>query len=425
MALGSRLIAISSLVAIVGTAACTTAEDTDFDPVVRDNGVIVFAGASHDDGTVELYSVNEDGSDLRQLTDDGTVKTALAWSPDGSRLAYAALEKPPTYEEPAPGFSSIYLMDADGTHRERLCEACTRNAYGYPNLPGIDMVSSPGLETPANALAWAPNGSLVAAPAAGAGVLLIDTDTGEVSTIPTPEPVTSIAWSPDGRRLALSHTWFMAPGSVWGKMVPREGTLFSGEDERPGGIYLLDVETGEVEEVVSGAGMVQVHGWSSAAELLAFTARDAAGQPGQLSVYSVSERRSWELVPGEQGAAGMGTVWSPNGDEVAALIAQYDEESREAKDLWVVSSTGADRRALPVCRFEGAFDRDNCARGGIAWSPDGTTVTYRGFIAGAPLVSALILQDVDGSSTRVVRIDGPTFDIGSESACCFAWLPGA
>jgi hypothetical protein len=127
-------------------------------------------------------------------------------------------------------------------------------------------------------------------------------------------------------------------------------------------------------------------------------------------------------VETELGQAGIGAGWSPAGDRFAALTDQYDEQAQQAKDLWVVSSDGTDRRGLPICRFEGAFDGDECARATIAWSPDGTTVAYRAVLSGTPIVSALIFQTVDGSSTRVVRLTGPTLDIG-EGTCCLAWLP--
>lgn len=81
-----------------------------------------------------------------------------------------------------------------------------------------------------------------------------------------------------------------------------------------------------------------------------------------------------------------------------------------------------DLQALPVCRFEGAFDGDQCARASLVWSPDGTTLAYRAMLHGTPARSAVILQGVDDPFTDVVLLDGVSFDIG-EGPCCLAWLP--
>ena len=132
----------------------------------------------------------------------------------------------------------------------------------------------------------------------------------------------------------------------------------------------------------------------------------------------------WTVVPGQVGGAPLGVGWSPSGDSIAALIDQFDEESRTAKDLWVTPADEADPQPLPVCNFEGAVDRDQCARASLVWSPDGTMLAYRAMINGTQVRSAVILQAIDNSFTNVVKVEGASFDIG-EGPCCLAWLPAA
>jgi len=92
----------------------------------------------------------------------------------------------------------------------------------------------------------------------------------------------------------------------------------------------------------------------------------------------------------------------------------------------MASPDGTDLRVLPFCQVKGASDGENCIRGTMVWSPDGTSLAYRAFIDGTPIVSALILQGVDDSSTEVVRLDGPTFyTVWADDSCCLAWLPKA
>ena len=405
----------------LGATSCASHEPLEGS--AHENRLIVFTAGDTLQGTpIELYSINEDGSGLRQLTDDGTVKTALSQSPDGSRLVYAAFGNELTAESSLPELSSIYLIDAAGNDRRVLCETCSRTAYAHRWEP-TDIPYSPSFASVPNSLAWSPNGSLVAAPAATPGVLLIDTETGEASTIPTPEPITAIAWSPDSRKLAVSHTWFQPE-----VMVPREGTELSDETEgRPGGIYLVDVATGDVDEVISTIGMAHVHGWSPDGDLIAYTQDVGTYEGNGVSMYSVSEDTSWPIVPGKRWRWGLGGSWSPAGDRFAALVEQGAEDIRTAKDLFIASPDGMDLKVLPFCQVKGAFDGEGCMRGTMVWSPDGMSLAYRAFINGTPIVSALILQGVDDSSTEVLRLDGPTFYTAwsDDRACCLAWLPAA
>jgi Tol biopolymer transport system component len=414
---------VALIAVVLPLAAVNCASDEPIGGGPRENGAIVFTAGNMLQGPpIELYSVNEDGGGLRQLTDDGTVKTALSPSPDGSRLAYAAFGNELTAEASLPELSSIYLIDADGSDRRVLCETCSRTAYGHRWEP-TDIGYSPSVTSVPNSLTWSPDGSVVAAPAANPGILMIDTETGEASTIPTPEPITAIAWSPDGRSLAVSHTWFQPE-----MMVPREGTELSVQtkDRPPGGIYLVDVATGDVDELVSTAGMAHVHGWSADGDLIAYTQHTGAYEGNEVSMFSVSLDTSWSVVPGKRYQWGLGASWSPAGGRVAALVEQGAEDIRTAKDLFIASPDGADLRVLPFCQVKGAFDGEHCMRGTMVWSPDGTSIAYRAFIHGTPIVSALILQGVDDSSTEVVRLDGPTFyTVWVDDSCCLAWLPAA
>jgi Tol biopolymer transport system component len=366
--------------------------------------------------------MQQDGSQLRQLTDDISYKTAVATSPDGSRIAYAASDRELTEESPTPEPSSIFVMEADGTSRRQLCDACARNAYTFePELGTFEGdLYDTSIDAVPNSLAWSPTGSTLAVPAVTPGVTLIDVETGQATTIATPEPITAIAWSPDGRRLAVSHTWFQPE-----VIVPREGTGLGDQyDVRPGGIYLVEVATGDVDEVISTAGMAHVHGWSPDGDLIAYTQHPGTLEGNEVSVHSVSQDTSWSVVPGKRYQWGLGGSWSPTGDRIATLVEQGAEDSRTALDLFIASSDGLDLRGLPLCRFQGAFDGDNCVRGTFVWSPDGTTLAYRAMLHGTPARSAVILQGVDDGSTDVILLHGASFDIG-EGPCCLAWLPAA
>ncbi len=61
--------------------------------------------------TFDIYLINADGSGLRQLTSDPATDRFPAWSPDGSRI---------TFSSDRNGQSDIYVMNTDGSGVARL-----------------------------------------------------------------------------------------------------------------------------------------------------------------------------------------------------------------------------------------------------------------------------------------------------------------
>ena len=70
---------------------------------------------SERDGNVEVYVMNADGSGKRRLTRNRERDFALAWSPDGRKIAFHSAHD---------GNFEVYVVNADGSGQRRL----TRNA---------------------------------------------------------------------------------------------------------------------------------------------------------------------------------------------------------------------------------------------------------------------------------------------------------
>lgn len=63
----------------------------------------------------EIYVMNADGSDQKRLTDDPGDDNSPTWSPDGTRIAFAALRNVEgAVDEPSENYE-IYVMDAEGS----------------------------------------------------------------------------------------------------------------------------------------------------------------------------------------------------------------------------------------------------------------------------------------------------------------------
>ena len=84
----------------------SAATDASFSP---DGSQILFA-ANHD-GDLEIYVMGADGSDRRQLTDNGGQDFFPSWSPDGNTIVFSSDRS---------GAVELYLMDADGGNQRPL-----------------------------------------------------------------------------------------------------------------------------------------------------------------------------------------------------------------------------------------------------------------------------------------------------------------
>ena len=87
------------------------------DGALPGNGRIVFvnndrtAGNPEDDA--EIYTMNPDGTDIRQITSNNADDLQPAWSPDGRKLVFVS------YRD---NYSKIYKMSADGNNVRDLTD---------------------------------------------------------------------------------------------------------------------------------------------------------------------------------------------------------------------------------------------------------------------------------------------------------------
>ncbi len=77
-------------------------------------------------GNGDIYVMNADGTNQRQLTDTPQPEFGAAWSPDGGQIAFVRVLGPAVPER------AIYVINADGTG-ERYLAAGTRVPAWQPH----------------------------------------------------------------------------------------------------------------------------------------------------------------------------------------------------------------------------------------------------------------------------------------------------
>ena len=206
-------------------------------PVGSGGGFPVKAGPilfiSDRSGTRQLYSMNEDGLDVQQLTSDSTFPVLDArWSPDGSKIAIVSqVGDETTY----PSFrNAIFVMDADGNNRYQLTPQwfCVDDSvYGKLQYGG------------ATGPVWSPDSkqimySRLVAPEkfANQDIFMISVDGTEEQRVTGSMSVGERVadWSPDGRWLLVDMIdWSKADSRIVVSVYSVEGRLqrqITGED---------------------------------------------------------------------------------------------------------------------------------------------------------------------------------------------------
>jgi Tol biopolymer transport system component len=76
------------------------------------------------EGDYEIYKMNADGSDIKQLTSNSTMDSTPGYSPDGKKI---------TFERSVGGstdpYAEIFVTNSDGSNKTRLTNNRARDVY--------------------------------------------------------------------------------------------------------------------------------------------------------------------------------------------------------------------------------------------------------------------------------------------------------
>jgi Tol biopolymer transport system component len=157
----------------------TRSPEPEFDATWSPDGTQI-AFRFERNGDPEIWLMNADGSDRRRLTRG----LSPAWSPDGSRIAYASPGEIPCPPGRGPRCTGLSIMNADGSGQHRL-----------PHTEGGEYPS------------WSPDGTRIAfnSNLTGDHVMYIaQADGSKVVGLSDTGEGWQVDWSPDGRSILFT-----------------------------------------------------------------------------------------------------------------------------------------------------------------------------------------------------------------------------
>ena len=211
----------------------------------------------------EIYLIDFDGHNLRQVTRDHTVNLSPAWSPDAKWLVYTS------YAARNP---DLIMIDTLGQQRQTL-----------HRLPGLNA-----------APAWSPDMqkiALVLSRDQNSEVYILNRDRQLQRLTRHFNIDTSPTWSPDGKKIAFTSD--------------RSGT---GAPQ----IYIMDSVKGDKSKVTRisfGSGYNDNPAWSPNGDKIAYTSRE--GKRFQIRIYDLNTHQS-KLMTNGPGSCEQPS-WSPDG----------------------------------------------------------------------------------------------------------------
>ena len=298
--------------------------------------------------------------------EQGQDELSPSWSPDGSRMAFAA-------------DGDIYVVNANGRERVNLTDS-------------LDDDTQP---------AWSPSGDVIAFMSRsqlGSDIHVVRRDgTGQTNLTNHPAVYHGFAWSPDGTRIAFaSHRGKLPPGLTDGSRTPSPRSILASL-RGPPELYVVDADgTNETRLTFNEASDFNPT-WSPDGTRLAFQS-DLDGDQ-EIYVIGVDGKGLTQLTDNARGD--VFPAWSPDGRHIAFASNRPEIEFAARLnvdyDIYVMNPDGTEQINLNNApQFN--FTRPS-------WSPDSSHIAFDGRYS-SPVGQGRLARR-GNNEIFIMRVDGP------------------
>lgn len=314
----NRLIVFSLIIMLVmSIVSCTdVGNSASLQKIER----IAFSAKLNHSANDEVYSINADGTDLINLTNNSADDRWPSWSPDGQLIAFCSNRD---------GQDRIYLMNADGSNQHMLTNVI--KACSNPNTMGLYW--SP--DSKWIGTSYPPNGTTPDEPT---DVYLISADGNQVINI-TNDPASDwgLSWSPDSKRVSFCSD--------------RDSNLET---------YIVNIDGTGLMRLTDDPGRDSLGAWSLDGKQLLFL----SNREGHVQIYSMHPDGAEQTNLTKSSSNDSQPVWLPDG-----RIAFISDRTGQWK-LFTMNSDGTEQ--VRVTNSEESETQ-------FWWSPDGKMVAINSF----------------------------------------------
>ena len=240
---------------------------------------IAFMSLRSVDWDAEIFVMNPDGEQIRQLTEQPKADTEPAWSPDGKRITFVSYRDLKQIPERGVIRGEIYVMNADGTNPINLTRSVEK----------ADRVST-----------WSPDGRQIAFTSAelfnghtlvNSDIFVMAADGGDPINLTNHDALDQTPdWSPDGMRIAFS-------------------SLRDGNWE----IYLMNPDGNNLINITNDPAKDGRPDWSPDGNQIAFT----SDRDGNFEIYAMNADGVNPINLTNHPAEDNNSSWSPDGIRIA------------------------------------------------------------------------------------------------------------